>query len=72
LAKRLQIPTKHIQSTKVEGENVQIFKELNVTMDKYALHSNFHAIDIDDVDVILGCPWMDTMGIVNINVQRSL
>jgi hypothetical protein len=26
LAKRLQVPTKHIQSTQVEGENVQIFK----------------------------------------------
>jgi hypothetical protein len=53
LAKRLQVPTKHIQSTQVEGENVQIFKDLKLTMDKYVLHSYFHAIDMDDVDIIL-------------------
>jgi hypothetical protein len=47
----------------VEGENDQNFKDLNITMDKYVLHSNFHAIDRDDVDIIL-----DT---VNINLQKK-
>jgi hypothetical protein len=41
LAKILQVPTKNIQSTYVEGENVQIFKDLNITMDKYVLHLDF-------------------------------
>jgi hypothetical protein len=71
LAKRLQVPTKHIQSTQVEGENVQIFKDLKITMDKYVLHSYFHAIDMDDVDIILGYPWMDSIGTININVQKK-
>ena len=40
-------------------------------MDKYVLHSNFFAIDMDDVDVVLGYPWMDSIGTVNINVQKN-
>jgi hypothetical protein len=71
LAKRLQVPTKNIQSTQVEGENVQIFKDLKITMDKYVLHSYFHAIDMDDVDIVLGYPWMDSVGTININVQKK-
>jgi hypothetical protein len=39
LANRLQVPAKHIQSTQVEGETIQIFKDLKLTMDKYVLHS---------------------------------
>jgi len=42
----------------VEGENVQIFKDLKITMDKYVLHSYFHAIDMVDVDIVLGYPCM--------------
>ena len=71
LTKRLQVPEKHIQGTEVEGENVQVFKDLKVTMDKYVLHSNFFAIDMDDVDVVLGYPWMDSIGTVNINLQKK-
>ena len=41
LTKRLQIPTKNIQSTRLEGEKVQFFKDLKITMDKYVLHSYF-------------------------------
>ena len=40
-------------------------------MDKYVLHSNFFAIDMDDVDVVLGYPWMDSIGTVNINLQKK-
>jgi hypothetical protein len=71
LAKRLQVPTKNIQSTQVEGENIQFFKDLKITMDKYVLHSDFHAIDMNDVDVILGYPWMESIGTVNINVEKK-
>ena len=39
LAKKIQVPSKHIQSTQVDGENFQIFKDLKITMDKYVLHS---------------------------------
>ena len=56
LNKRLKVPKKHIQGTRVDGENVQVFKDLKVTMDKYVLHSNFYAIDMDDVDVVLRYP----------------
>jgi hypothetical protein len=60
LANRLQVPAKHIQSTQVEGETVQIFKYLKLTMDKYVLHFDFHVIDMNDVDIILGYPWMES------------
>ena len=53
LGKKLQVPTKHIQSTHVDGENFQIFKDLKITMDKYVLHSKFYSLDMDGVDVVL-------------------
>jgi hypothetical protein len=31
----------------------------------------FHAIDMDDVDIVLGYPWMDSVGTININVQKK-
>jgi hypothetical protein len=58
LVNRLQVPIKNIQSTKVEGENVQIFKDLKITMGKYVLHSDFYAMDMDEVDIVLGYPWI--------------
>ena len=39
---------------------VQIFKDLNITMGKYVLHSYFYSIDMDGVDIILGHSWMDS------------
>jgi hypothetical protein len=40
-------------------------------MGKNVLHSNFYAINMDDVDIILGYPWMDSIVKVNINVQKK-
>jgi hypothetical protein len=71
LVKRLQVPTKNIQSTQVEGENIQIFKYLKITMEKYVLHFDFHAIDVKDVDFILGYPWMESIGTINFNVPKK-
>ena len=68
----MQVPEKHIQGTQVDGENVQIFKYLRVSMDKYVLHSNFCVLDMDNMNIISGYPWMDSIGIVNINVQKKL
>jgi hypothetical protein len=65
----LQVPTKNIQSTQVVGKNIQIFKDLKLSMDKYVLHSDFYAIDLGDMDIVLGYPWMDSVGIVNLNVK---
>ena len=71
LTKILQLLEKHIQGTQVDGENVKVFKDLKVTMDKYVLYSSFCAIDMDEVDVFLGYPWMDSLiGTININVQK--
>jgi hypothetical protein len=71
LVNRLQVPIKNIQSTQVEGENVQIFKDLKITMDKYVLHSDFYAMDMDEVDIVLGYPWIESVGTININVQKK-
>jgi hypothetical protein len=70
LVNRLQVPTKNIQSTQVEGDNVQVFKDLKLTMEKYVLHFDFQAIDMNDVDVILGYPWMESVGTINVNVKK--
>ena len=40
-------------------------------MDKYALHSDFHAIDMDNVDIVLGYPWMQSVGTINLNIKKK-
>jgi len=40
-------------------------------MDKYVLYSYFYAINMDDVDVVLGYPWMESIGTFNNNVQSK-
>jgi DNA helicase IV len=40
-------------------------------MDKYVLHSDFYAMDMDEVDIVLGYPWIESMGTININVQKK-
>jgi hypothetical protein len=72
LVNRLQIPAKNIQNTQVEGKNVQIFKDLKVSMDKYVLRSDFYVMDMDEVDIVLRYPWIESMGTININVQKKL
>jgi hypothetical protein len=67
----LQVPKKNIQSTKVEGENVQNFKDFKITMDKYVLHSDFYAMDMDEVHIVLGYPWIESVGTININVKKK-
>jgi hypothetical protein len=71
LVNRLQVPAKNIQSTQVEGENIKIFKDLKLSMDKYVLHSYFYAMDMDEVDIVLGYPWIESVGTININVQKK-
>ena len=51
-------------------ENVQVVKNINITIDKYVLHSSFYVVNINDVDIVLGYPWMDSVGTVNINVKK--
>jgi hypothetical protein len=71
LVNRLQVPANNIHNTQVEGENVQIFKDLKITMDKYVLHSYFYAMDMDEVDIVFGYPWIESVGTININVQNN-
>ena len=65
----MKVLAKNIQTTQVDGEQVQVFKDLKITMDKYVLHFDFHTRDMQDVDIILGYPWMDPIGTINLNVQ---
>jgi len=71
LDKILQVPSKNIQSIQVEAENIQIFKDLKITIDKYVLYLDFYAIDMDDMDIVLGHPWMESIGTINMNVQNK-
>ena len=40
-------------------------------MDKYVLHSYFYVMDMDEVDIVLGYPWIELVGTININVQKN-
>ena len=40
-------------------------------MDKYVFHSDFYASDMNNMDVVLGYPWMKLVGTININVQKK-
>jgi hypothetical protein len=68
----LQVHANNIHITQDEGENVKFFTDLKITMDKYVLHSNFHAINMVDEDICLGYCWMESVGIVNINVKKKI
>ena len=71
LAKKLQVPAKHIENTQVDDKDVQIYKDLKLSMDKYVFHGDFYASDMDNIDVVLGYPWMESVGTININVQKK-
>ena len=71
LAKKLQVPAKQIENTQVDDEDVQIYKDLKLSMDKYVFHGDFYASDMDNMDVVLGYPWMKLVGTININVQKK-
>ena len=40
-------------------------------MDKYVFHLDLYAIYMDDIDIILGYPWMDSIGASNINMENK-
>ena len=71
LAKSLMLPTKNACSTHIDGEHVQVFKYLKITMGNYALHSNFQARDLDNKDMVLGYPWMKSVGTIIINIENK-
>ena len=71
LAKRSQVPAQHIETAQIDNEDVQVYKDLKISMDKYVLHSNFYASDMANVDVVLGYPWMEEVDTININVQKK-
>ena len=70
MAKILHVPSKHILSTQVDGETMEICKDLNIFVGNYVLHSNLHARDMDNVDLVLGYPWIKLVGIININANK--
>jgi len=71
VAKKLQVSANHIAKSLVDNEDVQIYKDLKLSMDKYVLHCDFYTSYMDNMDVVLGYPWMESMGTININVQKK-
>ena len=67
----MQVPKNHIEIIHVKGENVQIFRGFQVSMGNYMLHSSFHARDMDNMDLVLGYPWMQLVDAININVENK-
>jgi hypothetical protein len=41
LVNRLQVKTKNMKNTHIEGNNIQVLKYLKLTIDKYVLHFDF-------------------------------
>ena len=71
LAKKFQVPAKQIAHTQDDDKDVQIYKDLKLSMDKYVFHGDFYASEMDNIDVFLGYPWMESVGTININVQKK-
>ena len=71
LAKKFQVPPKQMEHTQVNNEEVHVYKDSKISMDKYVLHSEFYASDMANVDVVLGYPQMESTGTININVQKK-
>ena len=42
LAKILQVPAKQMKHTQVNNEQLKVYKDLKISMDKYVLHSDFY------------------------------
>jgi hypothetical protein len=40
-------------------------------MDKYVLHSDFYSMDMDEVEIVFGYPWIESVGAININVKKK-
>lgn len=68
----MNVPSKHTLSTPVDGEIVEVFKYLKVSIGSYVFYSDFHARDMDNVVLIFGYPWMQSVGTININVEKKL
>ena len=66
----MQVLVRHIQAHMLRVIILIVFKYLNITMDKYVLHSYFHDIDMDEVYIILEHPWMKSIGTINIIAQN--
>ena len=71
LAKSLKLPIKNVCRTHIDGEHIQVFKNLKITMGNYVLHSNFQARDMDNMDIVLGYPWMKSVGTINLNIEKK-
>ena len=58
-------------SSKVDGEHFQVFKDLKIAMGNYVLHFDFHAIKMDNVDIILGYTWITSLGTIIVNIEKK-
>jgi len=72
LAKKLQVLAKKMEHTQVNNEQVQVYKDLKISMVNYVLYSDFYTSDMGNMDVVLEYPWMESVGTININVQKKL
>lgn len=59
-----------MEHTQVDNEEVQVYKDFKISLDKYVFHFAFYALDMDAVDIIFGYPWMVSIGTININVEE--
>lgn len=71
LANSLKLPTKNVCSTHIDDEDVQVFKDFKITMGNYVLHYDFQSQNMDNMDIVLGYPWMKSVGTINFNVENK-
>jgi len=71
LAKNLQVLAKPIENIQVNDEDVQVYKYFKISMDKYVFQGDFYTSEMDNMDVVLGYPWMESVGTINTNLKKK-
>jgi hypothetical protein len=71
IANQLQIPESSIE--KIKLWNKDQINNLSLRIDNYIFVSQFivKSIDLEDVDIVLGFDWMETLGTFFLNAQNK-
>lgn len=68
--KKLYVQAKLMKDSLTKGKDIPIFEDLKLSMDRYILHSNFYASDMDGLYIFFGYPWLESLGTTNISVHE--
>jgi hypothetical protein len=72
ITNQLQIPKSSIEKVKLWNEDK--INNLSLRIDNYIFESQFivKIIDLEDVYIVLGFDWMETLGMLFLNAQNKI